>query len=144
MLGLNFISCTKYFISFASSSFYPLTATDLTTALFLEKKIKEKQVLRTRHTDVWFADRSEACVWSDMHAGPAAGRGRAGHFLGSQAVRSSRTAGSVTARRDWYHPLKAAGTVSVSLLAWQTGQVSLAGVSARSRFGCIWSFCLPG
>lgn len=75
-------------------------------------------MLWTRHADVWFADRSEACVWSDMHAGGlAAGRGRAGHFLGSQAVRSSRTAGSVTARRDWYHPLKAAGTVSVSLLA---------------------------
>lgn len=102
-------------------------------------------MLWTRHRAVWFAGKSEVCVWSDMHAsGLAAGRGRAGNFLGNQAAHSSRTTGSVTLRREWYHPLKAVGTVGLCLLAWQMEQVSLADVPARSRFGCIWSFCVPG
>lgn len=109
---------------------------------FLKKKIQEKQVLWTKHRAVWFADKSEACVWSDMHAvGLAADRGRAGHFLGSQ---SSRTVGSVTVTGEWYHPLKPVSTVSLCLLAGQTKLVILAGVPARGRFGCLWSFCFLG
>lgn len=79
---------------------------------------------------VWFADKSEACVWSDMHAGGlAAGKAWAGHFLRSQAAQSSRAAGSVTARR-----------VEPSTYSNRHWEFSLHGRQSRSA----WLVCLPG
>ena len=64
-------------------------------------------MLWTRHTTMLFADKSQAGAWSDMHTGGlAVGTGRVGHFLGRQAAQSGGTAGSASARGDWYQPLE--------------------------------------
>lgn len=105
---MNFLSCTKYFISIAYSSFCPSD-----NYLVFKKKLKEKQVLWARHTAMWFGGKSQAGAWADVHTGGlAAGTGRAGHLLGRQPAQSGQ-------RQD--RPLQEeTGTRHLSSKRWQS------------------------
>lgn len=105
-------------------------------------KIQGKQVLCGQDTEPCglLTNRKHVCGLTCMQVGWL----QAGHEQDiSSGVRLGRAAEQqdLSLRGEWYHPLTAVRTVSSPCMA---EQVSLAGVPARSRFGCIWSFCLHG
>lgn len=141
---MDFLSCTKFYLMclFLLLPTWQLLIWQL--RCFLKKKIEEKWALWTRHEPCGLlTNLKHVCGLTCMQVGWLQAGAEQNISLGIRLPIVAEQQ-DLSLKREWYHPLKAVGTVSLCLVPWQTEQVSLAGVPARSRFDFVWFFCLPG